>query len=255
MDQQWSENQVFTMSEHPRQTSALLYFKNCAAVYTLPNGDTVDVKAGSLMYIPQGSLYKTHFYHCGEAAPHTQLIEFELLDDNNEPFVGATGISVLDLSKTYDTAKVVNEIVALYNKPTLSYGMLKSKCYAFLNEICLNLREERICSKKYMPIAKGIAYLEQTSSYTLSIAEIAAMCHVSETYFRRLFEQYSGVSPQRYKNDNLLRQAKDMIRSGDLTIKEIADRLGFSDAGYFSRWFKKNTGITPRKFEAATFDR
>lgn len=254
MNQRWVENQTWTMMEHPRQTSALLYYNNCAATYTLPDGERIHIQPGSLVYIPQGARYKSRFHQCGDTAPHTQLLEFELRDENNEPFIAASTITILNQSSTYNYNRIFEDIVALYGKPIRPYGLLKSKCYDFLNELCSSFREERIYSKKYMPIAKGVAYLEQTSAYDLSIAEIAGLCHMSESHFRKLFEQYSGVSPRQYKTNKLLRQAKDMIRSGDLTIKEISISLGFSDVGYFSRWFKKNAGITPSKFANATVD-
>lgn len=248
MNQNWSENQMFSTWNTPRQTSALLYCKNCAATYTLVNGEILHIKKGSLVYIPQGARYKTRFYQCCIGTPQTQLIEFELVNETNDAFIASPSIITLNLSERYDIDDIFNEIITIYNKPVLSYCMMKSKIYAFLHEICKSFHDERMHSKKYMPIAEGIAYLEQMHSYNLSIAEIAQMCHVSESCFRKLFKQYSGVSPVQYKTNNLLRHAKDLLRSGDLAINEIAMKLGFDDAGYFSSWFKKNTGISPSNF-------
>lgn len=248
MNQKWTENQEFTMLDYPRKTSALVYYKNCAATFTLEQGEILHIKKGSLVYIPQGARYKTRYYQCDADAIHTQLIEFSLVDETNDVFTASSSIMILNLSQTYDIDVVFNELVTIYNKPILSYNMMKSKFYAFLHEICKSFHYERIYSKKYMPIAAGIAYLERMHSQDLSVAEIAQMCHVSESCFRKLFQQYSGVSPVQYRANKLLRQAKDMIRSGDLTITEIANGLGFNDVGYFSRWFKKNTGISPNNF-------
>ena len=254
MNQKWSENQVLTSLNTPRQTSALVYYKNCAATFTLANGKILHIKKGSLVYIPQGACYKTLYYQCDAGTAQTQLLEFELINESNNIFVASPSIMVLQLNRTYDIDIVFDELVTIYNKPILSYNMMKSKCYAFLHEICKSFHYELMYSKKYTPIAAGIAYLEQKHSYDLSVAEIAQMCHVSESCFRKLFQQYSGVSPIQYKANNLLRQAKDMIRSGDLSIYEIALQLGFNDVGYFSRWFKKNTGISPSNFINSSFD-
>ncbi len=254
MNQKWSENQVLTSLNTPRQTSALVYYKNCAATFTLANGKILHIKKGSLVYIPQGARYKTLYYQCDAGTTQTQLLEFELINESNNIFVASPSIMVLQLNRTYDIDIVFDELVTIYNKPILSYNMMKSKCYAFLHEICKSFHYELMYSKKYTPIAAGIAYLEQKHSYDLSVAEIAQMCHVSESCFRKLFQQYSGVSPIQYKANNLLRQAKDMIRSGDLSINEIALQLGFNDVGYFSRWFKKNTGISPSNFINSSFD-
>ena len=248
MNQKWAENQEFTMLDYPRKTSALVYYKNCAATFTLEQGEILHIKKGSLVYIPQGARYKTRYYQCDADTIHTQLIEFSLANEESEVFTASSSIMILNLSQTYDIDVVFDELVTIYNKPILSYNMMKSKLYALLHKICKSFHYERIYSKKYMPIAAGIAYLEQMHSYDLTVPEIAEMCHVSESCFRKLFQQYSGVSPVQYRTNNLLRQAKDMLRSGDLTITEISSEIGFHDVGYFSRWFKKNIGISPSNF-------
>lgn len=91
-----------------------------------------------------------------------------------------------------------------------------------------------IYSKEFLSIAKGILYLEKNLSYDKSIAEIAEMCHVSESGFRRRFQLYSGFSPREYKTQQLMRRAKAFLRSGDLTITEISAKLGYEDPAYFS---------------------
>lgn len=248
MNQRWKDNRVFAMWNSPRPTNALLYFKNCAATFTFPDNEKLYVKQNSLVYIPQGALYKIHFYQCGNELIHTQLLEFVLTNEEKGNFVAANKITLLPLPKTYNIGEVFDEIIAIYNKPFFSYSKLKSHIYTFLHEICKTFHYERIYSKKYLPIAAGIAYLEHDHSYKLSIAEIAQMCHVSETCFRKLFQQYSGMSPTQHRTLHQLRQAKALLRNGDLTINEIALHLGFMDASYFSRWFKKNTGTSPTSY-------
>ena len=136
MNQKWSENQVFTSLNTPRQTSALVYYKNCAATFTLANGKILHIKKGSLVYIQQGACYKTIYYQCDAVTTQTQLLEFELINESNNIFVASPSIMVLQLNRTYDIDIVFDELVTIYNKPILSYNMMKSKCYAFLHEIC-----------------------------------------------------------------------------------------------------------------------
>jgi hypothetical protein len=153
MNQKWSENQVYTSLNTPRQTSALVYYKNCAATFTLANGKILHIKKGSLVYIPQGACYKTLYYQCDAGTTQTQLLEFELINESNNIFVASPSIMVLQLNRTYDIDIVFDELVTIYNKPILSYNMMKSKCYAFLHEICKSFHYERMYSKKYTPIA------------------------------------------------------------------------------------------------------
>ena len=125
---------------------------------------------------------------------------------------------------------------------------MKSKVYQLLHDISKGFHQDRIYSKTYMPIAKGILYLEQDASDRMSIAEIAAMCNVDESCFRRLFKQYSGLSPSEYRLQNMIRRAKALLRSQDMTVSEISARLGFQDPAYFSRIFKKKTGFSPSAY-------
>jgi AraC-like DNA-binding protein len=68
---------------------------------------------------------------------------------------------------------------------------------------------------------------------------------MSQTSFRRLFGQVLGMSPGQYRDKQRLWHAKDYLLGNICSIDEIARRCGFRDANYFSRFFKKHTGISP----------
>ena len=85
-------------------------------------------------------------------------------------------------------------------------------------------------------------------SYTegdILIAELAALCGMSETYFRRIFRKTKGVSPGTYIRNLKITRAKELLDSGMYSVSETAELSGFSDASYFSREFKKEVGISP----------
>jgi AraC-like DNA-binding protein len=99
--------------------------------------------------------------------------------------------------------------------------------------------------KDFTIIEKGIRYLETNDRLDRSISEIAAMCAVSETYFRRLFKKYSGLSPKEYILRVKIDKAKLILRETNLQVSEIAEMFGISDTAYFCRMFKKRTGVSP----------
>ena len=71
---------------------------------------------------------------------------------------------------------------------------------------------------------------------------------ISEVYLNEVVKKTTGMTPSGWINVAILLEAKRMIRSTTLTVKEIAHNLGFEDHAYFSRLFKKNTNMTPMEF-------
>ena len=69
--------------------------------------------------------------------------------------------------------------------------------------------------------------------------------HIGYSYFRKMFKQYTGIAPVQYHLDLKIQRAREMLLSTDRSIKEIAFDLDFHSIHYFSRLFKKKTGISP----------
>lgn len=82
------------------------------------------------------------------------------------------------------------------------------------------------------------------------IESVADELHVSYSWFRKAFKKETGLSPKGYFLRLKLDRAKRLLSHGDETIGEIAERLGFESANYFSVFFKSKTGTTPSKFQA-----
>ncbi|WP_233889685.1 helix-turn-helix domain-containing protein [Paraburkholderia flagellata] len=79
----------------------------------------------------------------------------------------------------------------------------------------------------------------------------AAALDVTPPQLGRICREELGSSPTALINDHLIREAqRDLVYSG-MTVKQIAHSLGFEDSAYFSRYFRKQTGATPREFQSS----
>jgi len=83
---------------------------------------------------------------------------------------------------------------------------------------------------------------------TMTIQDIARAVGAGYSSFRKNFKKYTGLSPASYFQDLKLQRAKDLLRSTQLTVKEIAYMLDFETPDYFSTQFKKKTGKRPSDF-------
>jgi transcriptional regulator GlxA family with amidase domain len=85
-------------------------------------------------------------------------------------------------------------------------------------------------------------------SLQISIPDIAEQMGCSQTYFRRLFKARTGRSPLEYLQGLRLQHAKSLLKHTSMPISEIASAVGHEDAFYFSRVFKRLSGLSPRNY-------
>lgn len=78
--------------------------------------------------------------------------------------------------------------------------------------------------------------------------DIASSLNMSYSWFRRMFKQYTGLSPAQYQLQVKLQKAKALLIGSSKTVKEIAFILDFESANYFTFFFKQKTGTTPIEF-------
>lgn len=93
------------------------------------------------------------------------------------------------------------------------------------------------------------SYLLDNLDKKLSIANICKAFNYNKTYICTNFKKSTGYSIIEYLNRAKIEKAKDMIREDSYSISEISESLGFSSPGYFSKIFKKVTGLSPLEYK------
>lgn len=92
--------------------------------------------------------------------------------------------------------------------------------------------------------------VEKKLGADLRISELAHVHGTSLHAFSRIFVEATRITPKAYLNRRLNQEALQLIAGTDLKIKEIADRLRFSDEFYFSRFFQKLNRVSPSAYRA-----
>ena len=85
----------------------------------------------------------------------------------------------------------------------------------------------------------------------LKIDDLAKLSGLSKSRYLFLFKKQYGVSPYNYQIMLRIDNAKTLLQSSDLSIRQIAERVGYSDQNYFSRLFMQRTGYTPTAYRKA----
>ena len=127
-----------------------------------------------------------------------------------------------------------------------------------LDDLCYKLQETidvfTDCMFNYIPskgneiIKKAIRYISQNFSRNLTLDEVADHVHLNPAYFSTLFKQSIGSSFKEYLNMVRIEESKRLLSNTDYSIIDISLATGFEDQSYFSKVFKKYTGLTPKQY-------
>ncbi len=94
-------------------------------------------------------------------------------------------------------------------------------------------------------IAKSIEFMKSHLQEPLKVATLASLVNLSRSYYTTSFWRVTGYAPLKYLNHLRMQRAVQLLNTTDLPIKQISDRLGFSDQFYFSRAFSKVHNHSP----------
>lgn len=101
-------------------------------------------------------------------------------------------------------------------------------------------------------INEVLHYIGKHYMEDLSLSSLADTFFLSKEHLSRLFKRETGTNLFSYIMELKLNDAKELLSSTEMTLEEIAFKLGFSNGNYFSKVFKKNTGQSPREYRSTS---
>lgn len=100
----------------------------------------------------------------------------------------------------------------------------------------------------FLKLSELVIYMEQNLKENLRFEQLAELANMSSTSLRRAFQHSFSCSPMGYLQKLRIQKAMLLLASPDLSITEIAYKVGYNDSSYFARVFKRETGESPKVF-------
>lgn len=136
-------------------------------------------------------------------------------------------------------------------KEKLQGSRSREQYYEILNLIFEEIFEVIILEKRVdyeEEMSYAIQFIEKNLTKNLTLERVAEYMNISPHYFSKLFKSEIGENFIDYVTAKKVERAKEMIKESDLPLNTIAFELGFNEANYFSKVFKKTAGMTPSQF-------
>jgi signal transduction histidine kinase/AraC-like DNA-binding protein len=156
----------------------------------------------------------------------------------NIPVIVLTG-KVLSES---DMERLNRKVAAVLEKGLFSLDETASHINAALE------RKRKLSGEAQRLVRKAMAFIHQNYAHSISRRDIAQHVSIAEDHLTYCFRQELGATPIEYLQRYRVNQAKRLLKDSERAITEIALDVGFSDSGYFSRIFRRITGMTPEAY-------
>lgn len=229
----------------------ILYIASGKAWFTF-QGTATEVPAGN-MVLYEPLQYQQYSYYL-EDKPEVYWLHFTgeeaagLLTQagfGNSPFL-YTGVS----------SKYQELFLSIIRELQLFRSCSEELATLYLRQLFLllnRLKEEGGFPKTEMQkvMEKAVHYFHENFSRDIEIDHYARELHMSTCWFIRSFKQYVGMPPRRYLTSIRVKKARELLESTDYGVGEIGNIVGYDNPLYFSRIFKKQTGIPPAEYRKA----
>ncbi|MBO5354185.1 MAG: helix-turn-helix domain-containing protein [Lachnospiraceae bacterium] len=108
--------------------------------------------------------------------------------------------------------------------------------------------EEKNDLEEDLAIAPALKYIEENYMMQFPMEQLADLCHLSPTHFRRVFHEIMDSSPLDYLNNTRIMKACSLLRSTEDSILSISEQVGFHSVSSFNRSFQRVMQCAPREY-------
>jgi transcriptional regulator GlxA family with amidase domain len=214
-------------------------FENGAIISGVGTGCCFMAEAGLLNNKPA----TTHWYYFDQFQkqyPQVQLKRQHFITQSGNIYCAASINSLADLT-IYFIQRFLNQKIAQHVQRHFSHEVRRAyEAVSYFEDDNTNHPDEDILQAQL--------WLQNNLTKDVSMQSIAEQFGMSPRNFTRRFKTAIGKTPTHYLQELRIKTAQDLLQSSNLSIGEIADKVGYSDIGYFSKLFRRSLSITPRDY-------
>lgn len=232
--------------KHQVENHDITYVVKGSARYTI-NGTVYDLKPGDLLYLTQGDTKEAVTY--SHNLMHCYAINFiPKMRIDNTVMEGCLFPIINHIGLRQDIIDLFRELTICWTEQQSGY-ILKTRAlfmliiYRLMEILLLDVDSEP-CDYR---VHKIIRYISMHYPEKLTVKNLAQQVSLDFDYFGRLFKHETGMSVHQYISKIRVRNAENMLQSGNYKVQEVAAHCGFSDPFYFYKLFKTLRGFPPSR--------
>jgi len=235
----------FTLQE--RLINNMFYISSGHVTYTQGERQ-IAAESGDIVWLPQGCAYNAVYLAMESERVAGICLDFRMIDNSGTMVLPPPDIRIM----AHDQGGMYKSMyLAAIDKQLNAHGdfAFRASIYNIFAHLFNDMNRFSDSDGTFSEISSAIRLIEQNPQSNESITELAAKCGISETGLRSKFKLYTGgMGPVEYRNYLRVEKAKELLQIRHCSMEVIAETLGFYDASYFIKIFKRVTGFTPRDY-------
>lgn len=207
------------------------------------NGRKYTVSPGNVLFVPEfvPYLFRSWGYQ------HKYVLEIK--GSHLSSILSALRLNRTALYDVEDFPAFLQKLKAIGERVDTSdrneFTLLMGKCYELLSLFAMRKLEEQ---PKHSLHTRILEYLEQDFERKLTIADLENYTGISKMTLIRMVKKHTGMTPMQYRTARKMERAVYFLQVPEMTIKEIAYRLGYCSQFYFTEEFKRLMGYSPTAY-------
>lgn len=230
----------------------------------LADGGRSQYRPPALLLMPAGSVHGFEFEP--GTTGHVVSVSDELLREMMQREAGVAALfsrpATLELRdralRSTDLAQAVRQLAREFARPDAGDGLALHGWLEVLLGNALRLARDLpnpadpLVGQRRQLMSRFGELLERRYRDNHSVADFASALHVSESRLRNTCLAATGQSPIQLIHARVLLEAKRQLHYTNKSVREIAFALGFDDPAYFTRFFSRRAGVSPREFRSSS---
>lgn len=247
--QKFISKNVIQSREKGRLDYQLIYIVNGKGIFLTNGKEHVATEGNIVIYKPEEAQYYSYsskdstevywIHFTGSGVKET--LEQLGLYDNSIYYVGLENICIELFKKIIFEMQIKNEMFVQFSTAYFFEVLAHfSRMHKYI------MQNNKTCKDSNMQ--KVIQLMHSKYNRKLSVEDFAVQCNLSVYRFIHKFKLLTGMPPMSYFLKIRIDKAKELLLDSNLSINEIANVVGYDNSLYFSRVFKKETGISPTNY-------
>lgn len=213
------------------------------------NGTDHEITSGVIAGFTPGM---SHHYRVDNDDP-LEHIFLVITGSGTDTLFGGCGITDRGAMMSYEPQRSLEIFSAIMDTGLGKLPFSQELCCCYLKTVLYeqasnDIRIGRHHSESERTYHKCRSYIDRHFSEIVAVSQVADQCCVNIRYMARLFRQYAKLTPQEYVMRLKMNRAGQLLLNSDLSVKNVAMLVGFTDPYHFSRNFKNFHAVSPKKY-------